>query len=159
MRCRSKKELEAKIASLEGPLARAYTYRLLARRPYLTAELGKKLRAHCVSEPVISQMLADCQRLGYLNDDEYLEAFVRSKEAKGWGWRKIQQAIFQKGGRKMEGRFSSDRENAQIKRWIAKKWPHLDRKDRAMIRKIFSSLIRRGFSEEGVRAVLMSDDR
>ena len=59
----------------EPPTARATALRLLARRDYSRSELSQRLRSRGVSADEIESLLDDFERLGYLSDARYAQAY------------------------------------------------------------------------------------
>lgn len=81
---------------------RNYAVALLARRDYPTQELKSKLEKKfaqdisLVAKDIPSETITWLQGLGYLNDESYCSAFIRSEIAKGRGRLRIQQNLRQK---------------------------------------------------------------
>jgi regulatory protein len=63
-------------------IARAFdrAVRLLARRPYSTDEIRRKLVSHDTAPPVIDQVLAKLEHLGYVNDLEFARYWIENRE-------------------------------------------------------------------------------
>lgn len=59
--------------------------RLLARREYSQFELGQKLLAKGHDENQVRVVLGQLVEQGYLSDDRFAEAFIRTRRAKGIG--------------------------------------------------------------------------
>ena len=68
--------------------AMEYAILLLGLRAYSTAELKKKLYAKEYSTAEISQVIQECTRHGFLNDEHYAENLAAAVYARGGGKRK-----------------------------------------------------------------------
>ena len=71
--------------------------KLLARKGYHSQELARKLRTKGHSDEEIEEAIKDMVRLGYVNDLEYMESFMRKAEKKGWNSYTIRGKLYQKG--------------------------------------------------------------
>lgn len=76
-----------------------YTYalRLLSKKDYLQRELKKKLVARFGETKDVERVIARLLSLGYLDDERFLDYFIRSKIKKGYGAYAIRQQLFEKG--------------------------------------------------------------
>lgn len=54
--------------------------RLLARRPYSTAEIRRNLSSKQIAPPVIDEVLARLERLGYVDDLAFAQYWVENRE-------------------------------------------------------------------------------
>ncbi|MDQ6998583.1 MAG: RecX family transcriptional regulator, partial [Mariprofundus sp.] len=63
----------------------AYTYaaRLLARREYCTSQIQQKLKAREIDDEMIAVVIAQLKHDGYLSDQRFAEAYLRSRLEKG----------------------------------------------------------------------------
>ncbi len=78
--------------------ARNAAYRLLTFRPRSHAELEQKLREREFDESVILDVLADLERLGYVNDRQFAGQWAAARlRLKGLGRRRIEQELRRKG--------------------------------------------------------------
>ncbi|HCG24123.1 MAG TPA: hypothetical protein DE060_12245 [Lentisphaeria bacterium] len=77
--------------------AMEYAILLLGLRAYSTAELKKKLYAKEYSTAEISQVIQECTRHGFLNDEHYAENLAAAVYARGGGKRKAIQKLRTKG--------------------------------------------------------------
>lgn len=57
-----------------------YAVKLLARRPYSTAEISRKLTAHEVAPPIIDEVLARLEQLGYVDDLAFARYWIENRE-------------------------------------------------------------------------------
>ena len=77
--------------------AMEYAISLLGLRAYSTAELRKKLYAKEYPSAEIRQVIDDCLRHGFLNDEHYAESVASAVYARGGGKRKAIQKLYTKG--------------------------------------------------------------
>lgn len=78
--------------------ARTAAYRLLTYRPRSHAELEQKLREKGFKEAVIEAVLADLERLGYVNDRQFAGQWAAGRlRLRGFGRRRIEQELRRKG--------------------------------------------------------------
>ena len=71
--------------------------RLLTRRDHTRGELQRKLKQRGVSAGVIQDVLAQCKRLNYVNDNRSARSYVQELQRKGYGPRRIRLALKRKG--------------------------------------------------------------
>ena len=73
-------------------------FRLLGRRPHSTAELRRKLWNKDYEQKLIDEVIADLQKKGYLDDKEFIRAFVAGKsKTKSWSVKRIKAELFKRG--------------------------------------------------------------
>ena len=140
-------ELQTWIWVVEKKSALSYALFLLARRSYYSEALREKLRSQGISSSVITSLLEEMKNLGYLQDDEYLNAWVKAEIRKGRSTLMIRARAKQKGFANqsisilLEKLFPIDGQketaNLQIKKLQKKGYPK---------EKILQSLQRKGFS-------------
>lgn len=87
--CKSHSELWQRWDKIEQKAAFAKIYQLLAGRSYFSSELKKKMSELGLSLKVIEEAIAECKRLGYIQDEEQTRAFIRKEMRKGCGLRLI----------------------------------------------------------------------
>ena len=59
--------------------AKLVALRKLSRRGYLAEELKKKLLEKGIQDKLIDEILVELREAGYLNDDEWIGAFIRKE--------------------------------------------------------------------------------
>ena len=161
--CKSEENFEILIKKIEPQVARRYVYNLLAKQAYLSTEIEAKLYFKQVSHEIISQIVSECSRLGYLNDHEVITRFIKKKTRQGWGRARIESALIQKGVVNIRSNLftqmlSSNQQKEALITWIEKKYPDYQKADSQMKGKIFRALRRRGFSESLIREFLFKSD-
>ena len=71
--------------------------RLLSRRQHTRWELMGKLKKRGLATQVIDAVLAECERLGYVDDDRSARSYARELQRKGYGRYRIRLAMKRKG--------------------------------------------------------------
>lgn len=141
--------------------------RLLTRRDHSRHELVQKLRKRGFEGDAIRRAVAECLRLNYLNDERTAQGFIRQRARQGYGVKRIQYEMNQKG---LRGEFFEDMlarsiseadELAGARRVLEKQRNRFEREaDRFKRRgKIYRFLYARGFSEAVITAVMTHDDK
>ncbi len=121
--------------------------RLLSIRSYSSAELRKKLNPRGFSEEEVEWAIAECTRLGFLNDVE--EAARRTERFKRKGYGPALIAFKMKSSGLKEIRLSVEEQKETIRALLKKEaWKKKDR-----IKKI-AALQRRGFDMHCILAVI-----
>jgi regulatory protein len=73
-------------------------FRLLGRRHHATSELRRKLWNKDYEQKLIDEVIEDLQNNGYLNDKEFIRAFVAEKsKTKNWSVKRIKGELFKRG--------------------------------------------------------------
>ncbi len=144
--------------------ARLAAVRLLAYRPRSRAELVRRLKTRGFKRDIIDQVIHDLERLGYVDDRGYAQSLAESLVQSGrFGPRAIKAKLRQRGlpadvvreavedavGEMDEYQTARDLAQRRLER-LAKLDPLKKRQ------RLYSFLIRRGFSPEVVRDVLAS---
>ena len=88
---------------------------MLSVRPLSRIELKKKLHDKELSWEVAEQTVLECERLGFVNDPETAESYVRSMRNRGDGSRKIKMKLRLRGFKKddVENAFQRDEEASE----------------------------------------------
>lgn len=75
-----------------------HAVRLLARRPYSTVEIRRNLTSKQIASPVIDEVIARLERLGYVDDQAFAEYWVENRERfRPRGLRALRYELRQKG--------------------------------------------------------------
>ncbi|MDZ7623228.1 MAG: regulatory protein RecX [Ignavibacteriaceae bacterium] len=73
-------------------------FRLLGRRHHATSELKRKLWNKDYEQKLIDEVIEDLQNKGYLDDKEFVRAFVAEKsKTKNWSVKRIKGELFKRG--------------------------------------------------------------
>jgi len=132
--------------------AKHYLYKLLAMKSWHSVELQKKLKKYELSSEEISNLIEEVEKLGYINDDEWLASFIRGQTAKKISPRMITCKLRQRGvsfdPELVKGTMES--ESLQISALLKTKYKNRDLKDYKESRKVYASLARKGFSHQAI---------
>lgn len=71
--------------------------RLLARRAHTKHEIRQKLKHRRFTADVIANVISECERLNYVNDEAAGRFYLRELRAKGYGRRRIRLSMKKKG--------------------------------------------------------------
>jgi regulatory protein len=73
-------------------------FRLLGRRHHATSELRRKLWNKDYEQKLIDEVIEDLQNKGYLDDEEFIRAFVAEKsKSKSWSTKKVKAELIKRG--------------------------------------------------------------
>ncbi len=140
--------------------AKVYALKRLSSKSYLTKELRESmLRKEFLPEHV-ERILNECRELGYLNDDEWLDAFVRGQISKKRGPKAIAAKLFQKGISRdkiqtIVTSLNEDHSQADGIRLLLKtKYKNKNLSDYQEKQKVIASLARRGYDFDEILAAL-----
>lgn len=135
---------------------------ILSGRDHSVRELRQKLEKKGLPEDAIECVVAECLRLGYLDDERAARTLIDRFKRKGCGLRRLRFELSQRGlsgesaSALLRSRFTLENERDLAWRTLERKWrtypPGEDEtKKRARILRFLSG---RGFSEASVRAAL-----
>jgi SOS response regulatory protein OraA/RecX len=130
-------QLEKEFYALEYEAAKNFALNSLASVQQTSLALTKKLQDRLVSEKIIQDLIKDFRQKGYLNDKEWMENFVRSKQKK-YGSRKVSLQLKNKG-------FKDDEIIEHM---------HQHKDSQTQQQKVIASLARRGFDFSDIQEVL-----
>lgn len=153
-------------ASVESSYKKALNYALnLLGKYYKTkSELAKKLKEKEYNEETIKAVLERLAEVGYLNDEQYVEAFIRSKQdtSQGLNKRTLYNKLIQKGVDKdliQQSLENSDIDEYQNAMQAAeKKMRNLKGSLQEKKAKLYSFLYNKGFSYEICSKVINNID-
>ena len=141
--------------------ARAAAETLLGRRAYPSRGLLDKLLEKGYEESEAIAAVRRLMELGYLNDESYARDLAASLARRGYGARRVRQALIAKGvdaETAAEAASEDDAEaGAHIDRWLQKlsKGRPLDAKERS---RLYGALARRGFEGDAIRRAMRRMD-
>ena len=135
--------------------------RILTQRAHTAHELSLKLRKRRIRETIVEQVVAECVRLNYIDDEDTARRYVAELKSKGYGRRHVSGAMQKKGlaadiaGIALEEGYSdSEEKEIAVKMLEKKKRTFTREKDHYKRRgKIYRYLYARGFSPETISAV------
>lgn len=141
--CLSREDLKSLFAKEEPKIALSIAAKMLGRAALPTAQLERLLLERGFSQPVVQGVIKRFSDEGWLCDVEWAASFARMRAAKGYGQKRIEQELKQRG-LKSEGIaevFHGERERLQ--KLIERRYsPIKTAKERA---RAINSLCRRGF--------------
>lgn len=136
--------------------AKVYALKRLSSKAYLSKELRESMLRKEFLPEHIERILSECRELGYLNDEEWLNAFVRGQISKKRGPKAIAAKLFQKGFPRdkiqevvteIKG---SDSPADGIRQLLQTKYKNKNLKDYREKQKVIASLARRGYDFEDI---------
>jgi regulatory protein len=146
--------------ALEYKQARHYALKRLSERAYYSAELAKTLRNRLVSSSTIERVIQNCQDLGCLNDDEWIDAFIRGHLRRRSSLRSIAWKLQEKGvpsdkAKQAVGeRNNPSGEKESIQHLLSTRYRSRDLQDRRERDKVIAALMRKGFHFEAIREAM-----
>jgi regulatory protein len=149
--CETLGEFQSTFLSLEYVKAKKYALDRLAQRSYPSGQLGKLLQRNLVSIETIEKVLLDCKRMGFLNDDEWLEGFVKGELNRGAGPQMIlfklkSKGVTEKLAQEYVEQFASDKEILKsIQKLLTTKLKKFDLTDFKQRQKAKAALARKGY--------------
>ena len=157
-RISSKKELSDLLLRLDIKIARSIVYKLLALRGYMKLELVEKLKTRKIDPRAIEEVLQECEKLGYLDDQREGKLFVNNQKRKGWGPNMIALKLKSKAPDLLYlAKISNEEQLEMIKHWIKKKTLRQDFKDIKVKQKLYRFLKNKGFEETLIRESLFQN--
>ena len=137
-------------------------FRLLGRRQHASFELSRKLWNKDYEQKLIDEVIEDLQKKGYLDDKEFIRAFVADKsKTKNWSTKKIKSELLKRGidskliDRMLNGQtFESDFENAM--KLANKKYEQLLKRisePKELRNKLSAFLFSKGFDYDLIKGV------
>ncbi|HTY44937.1 MAG TPA: RecX family transcriptional regulator [Patescibacteria group bacterium] len=137
--------------------AKRYAFLLLKFRMRSEAEISRRLEAKKFDRQTIAQVVSFLKEKGFLDDDEFARAWIASRIKKPLGLRRLRVELRLKGidsdiiDRQI-GRVKEEySEEAIVERLVREKSGKLKGLDPQQAkRRIFSSLVRRGFSSDAI---------
>lgn len=142
--------------ALEYKQARHYALKKLSERAYYSAELAKTLRDRLVSPLTIGRVIQNCQELGCLNDEEWIEAFIRGQlrrrsSLRSIAWKLQERGVAPEKAKQVIGeRNNPTSEKDSIQHLLSTRYRSRDLKDRRERDKVIAALMRKGFHFEAI---------
>ncbi len=149
--CQEIGDLQTIYTSLEYAGAKKYAYQRLSIKGYSTFEMKKLLADKLVSPEASERVLAELQQLGYINDREWVAAFVRSQTGKRMGPQRIKARLRQKGipadliEQVIEKSADTEAQGEGIARLLATRYRSRNLSDYHERQKVIAALMRRGY--------------
>ncbi len=135
---------------------------LLSRRAHTAHELSLKLKKRRIKPAIVEQVVAECERLNYIDDTDTARHYLEELKRKGYGQRYVRSAMRKKGlaadtiENILEEGYSTSEEEKNAERIMEKKQSTFNReKDpRKRRSKIYRYLYSRGFSPDVITAAI-----
>jgi regulatory protein len=132
--------------------------RLLARRDHTKYEITQKLKARGFDGDVVPAIVAECERLNYIDDERSARLYIRQRRRRGFGINRIRVELKKKGlssrclQRVLDAASDSIDEHDVAEKALEKKMKAFEREKypRKRKEKIYRFLQSRGFSESVV---------
>lgn len=159
LRCQSKKDLSDLLLRTDIKIARGIVYKLLAIKGYLKSELRKKLKRYKIAPEAIEEILGECEKLGYLDDQREGKLFIIRQKRRGLGPQMIAYKLQQKAPELKEmvrERVTDEEQRETIKSWITKKTKKNDLNDIKVKERLYRFLRGKGFDDHLIRQELFT---
>jgi regulatory protein len=153
-------ELEAHFNELEFHQAKCYAFKILAARSLPSSKLKQYLERRQVSDLTIKATIAECQRLGFINDKEWIESFIRTQKMRKAGPQAIRMKLKAKGissasfEKILENLDSAEERKERIQHLLTTRYRPRNLTDFRERNKVIASLVRRGFDISEILDVL-----
>jgi len=144
-------EFTQQLQEIEHSRAKAFAYKKLAQKNLSSFEMVEILKTHLISNAVINHILDDCQRLGYINDEIWLESFTNGLISRKYGPDVICQKLVMKGVDREEAKetiakfFSAEDQQEKLKKLISTRYGRRDLSIYKEKQKVIGALVRKGF--------------
>lgn len=152
--------LKEKFLELELKLSKNFALRRLAQKNYSSYELKKILQERLVSIETIEKVLLELKNIGYINDQDWIESFIRGHIQKKNGPKSIAMKLKVKGvpedtiKRNIDYLEETSPQSERIKAILETKYRHRDLKDFKEKQKVVGALMRKGFDYDEITLVL-----
>lgn len=155
---RTPSELEEYFLAFETRYAKNYCLKRLSSMSCSSVQLRQKLEERLISAQVIEAVLGELEQLGYLNDREWVENYIRRQpkcgprllaaklRAKGFPREMIEESL--------EGNSDSEEEKERLLSLIKTGYRSKNLKDFKDRQKVIASLIRKGFNISVIKEVM-----
>lgn len=158
----SPEEIHLFFANKEKEVGLEYALKLLSRRGHIKNQLKEKLRMRKIKEEVINEIIIECEKKGFLDDQREIELFINRSHRRRRGPLIIEAHLKWKAHLSIEeshafvkNMISEKAQVEQIHWWIEKKYHHLNMQDLQVKQKIFRFLKGKGFDETIIRKILL----
>lgn len=148
------------LVDLEYAGAKRYALRKLAKRGLAVAQLKKLLKKYLVSEETVERLMAEFIEKSYLDDDAWIESFVRVQFARKYGPGAIRQKLLSKGislaeiEKVLRNMDSSESRLGRIKSLLQARYRNRDLSCLKERQKVIGALLRKGFAFEDINESL-----
>jgi len=156
-------EWQKNFNQVEYQRVKNYVIWRLSSQSYHSEQLSKLLKERLVQKETIIKILQDCQQWGYLNDEQWVQLFMKTHQSR-YSLRLILIKLRQKGLKPdtleqiAQSWHQPKKELAAIQQLISKKYCSKNLKDFKERQKVVAALIRKGFQYDQVSQVLKTRD-
>lgn len=155
LRASSKKDLSDLLLRLDIKIGRGIVYKLLALKGYMKSELVLKLKRRKIDPKAIEEVLQECEKLGYLDDQREGGLYVQRQKRKGWGPKMIAHHLKSKAPKLTNLAIIPEEEQLEmIQKWIDTKTRHEDFHDIKVKQRLYRFLRGKGFDDHLIRQLL-----
>ena len=150
--------------ALERRCCLAHLVEMLSRREHAEAEVRRKLVAFGYHADAIDAAVELARDLRFLDDRRFVSSFVEERKRRGWGRRKIERELAQRGVRSEElldeaaEHLSEDAERERARQVIARRRIPDERADEKLVRHLMSKGFSYGVASEVVKERLKDDE-
>lgn len=158
--CNSLEDFLAFFKPLEFSCAKRYALRRLSIRSLHSVELFNQLKERFVSLETIESLIQNFQQLGFLNDQQWIEGYIRYLKRKNFGPKAIELKLKAKGIRDpnlpdyLNFYFEEGLQKLQVAEHLKKKFHRLNLANFKEKGKIISYFLRKGFSFNIIKEAL-----
>jgi len=144
---------------LELRFTKEYAWKRLAVKSWLKSALASDMKKVWISEDIIEQVIKGCESNGYLDDNSWIERFIRKQINKRYGPKRISFMLQTKGiPEDIAQKFVRDvyEEGEQIKglEYMRDyKYAHVNFQDYKSRQKVIAALLQKGYYWEQVKEV------
>ena len=159
--CKDLKDLESTFNHFEKQKSKNYSLFELEKRGGTTESLRKKLEKRYFSLDCIEETISVCKEMGYLDDVAWTKSFIRVQRGSRYGDGLIAQKLRRKGisieliEELLEKR-DEEEERELVKTFFEGRYRGCTFSDPKEYRKVFSALVRRGFSMDVIKETIES---
>lgn len=147
-------EAEELFAEWQRRGALLYIGRLVSHQERLERQVRSRLAECSVDEGVVDELIAHCRKVGWIDDERWVDSYVRGQERRLKGPRAIRMKLLQKGA----PAGVVDERLADLKSDEAQKQAIAELVERRYLgkepKKLYQALVRRGFDPSIVRDYL-----
>lgn len=153
-------EFAALFEQLEYRGAKQYALKRLTLKGQPSSELEMSLEERFVAPNTIKRVVEECRVLGYLNDQQWIESFIRCQLARKLGPQAIVMKLQAKGIAREVAKASvsqmadGEMQNQSIHQLLNTRYRSRDLTDYRTKQKVIASLIRKGYSIDVIRKAL-----
>lgn len=155
----SKEAFFERFSAFEPKVCLQFALQKLSRKAFHSEVLKKQLVTALFSERAIETSLEELQRLGMLDNTDFVAHFVQKLKRQGKSERQILAKAYQMGlpSAAVKGHFGGEEET--LRRLIEKKYPILLAKEASLLQKqkAMRALFTRGFSSDLITCVIKDE--